>query len=193
MTLLPEWLMQQKAAHAESSSPAVPRCCPSTLAAALLIPAQQPSPVFQACRVVPAALCRIAARPLYALHCHDVSQALRVLRTLAVLQGATSWLMMYLLQTKGAANAAAAAFTVSGLELGGLLGSTLAGFVSDARVRSATAQGGSAAGTVGRRVQVVMVRVRAVLIVTISAHASLRIWRLRCAAGLLICALKAQV
>lgn len=119
---------------------------------------------------MPAALCRIAARPLYAIHCHDVSQALRVLRTLAVLQGATSWLMMYLLQAKGAANAAAAAFTVSGLELGGLLGSTLAGFVSDARVRSATAleqQGGSTAGTVGRRVQVVMVRVRAVLIVTI--------------------------
>lgn len=83
--------------------------------------------------------------------------------------------MMYLLQTKGAANAAAAAFTVSGLELGGLLGSTLAGFVSDARVRSATAleqQGSSAAGTVGRRVQVVMVRVRAVLTVVTFAHAS---------------------
>jgi hypothetical protein len=43
------------------------------------------------------------------------------------LQGATSWLMMFLMQQKGAADAATAAYTVSGLELGGLVGGTLAG------------------------------------------------------------------
>lgn len=55
---------------------------------------------------------------------------------------------------KGAVDAAQAAVTVSGLELGGLVGGTLAGFVSDARIRAAQ---GDKDGHVGRRVQIVMV------------------------------------
>lgn len=51
------------------------------------------------------------------------------------LQGATSWLVFYLMNAKGAADSAKAAVTVSGLELGGLVGGTLAGFLSDGYVR----------------------------------------------------------
>jgi len=77
-----------------------------------------------------------------------------------VRQGATSWLIFYLMQAKGATDAAQAAMTVSGLELGGLVGGTLAGLLSDARIRAAapaTADGSSKeVGHVGRRVQIVM-------------------------------------
>lgn len=48
-----------------------------------------------------------------------------------VRQGITSWAHLYLLDHKGVANAQEAAFRVSGLELGGLLGSLGSGFVSD--------------------------------------------------------------
>ena len=74
------------------------------------------------------------------------------------------------LQAKGAADAAQAAVTVSGLELGGLVGGTLAGVLSDMRIRrgaaataAATATGREAGpskedgGNVGRRVQIIMV------------------------------------
>ena len=74
------------------------------------------------------------------------------------------------LQAKGAVDAAQAAVTVSGLELGGLVGGTLAGVLSDMRIRrGAVAAATSAAtdrgagppkedgGNVGRRVQIIMV------------------------------------
>lgn len=68
-----------------------------------------------------------------------------------VRQGCTSWLIFFLLETKGAVNAAAAALTVSGLELGGLVGGTLSGVLSDASIKAAKTGG---AGQVGRRVQI---------------------------------------
>ena len=46
-------------------------------------------------------------------------------------QGVTSWFVFYLLQVKGVADAGSAALRVSGLELGGLLGSLVAGRLSD--------------------------------------------------------------
>ncbi len=68
--------------------------------------------------------------------------------------------MMYLMQAKGVANAAQAAVTVSGMELGGLVGGTLAGVLSDSHIRKAAArtssEGGVAAGNVGSRVRIVM-------------------------------------
>jgi sugar phosphate permease len=57
-----------------------------------------------------------------------------------VRQGATSWLVFYLLEEKGVADAAQAAARVSGLELGGLLGGTLAGIASDRAIRGAKAR-----------------------------------------------------
>ncbi|KAF8068291.1 uhpC [Scenedesmus sp. PABB004] len=71
-----------------------------------------------------------------------------------VRQGCTSWLVFYLLEAKGAVDAAAAAITVSGLELGGLVGGTLSGALSDASIKAAKSDPG--AGLVGRRVQIVM-------------------------------------
>ena len=50
-----------------------------------------------------------------------------------------------------------AAFTVSGLELGGLIGGTLAGFISDARIKKAAAESGNTNGLVGLRVQIMIV------------------------------------
>lgn len=67
-----------------------------------------------------------------------------------VRQGVTSWLVFYLMAEKGAADAGTAALTVSGLELGGLAGSTVAGFLSDRAIR--TAKAGS--GLVGKRIKV---------------------------------------
>lgn len=81
-----------------------------------------------------------------------------------VRQGATSWLVFYLMQAKGAADAAAAASTVSGLELGGLVGSTLSGFLSDMRVRAALADPTNTTGTVGQRVQIIIVSQACVLL-----------------------------
>ncbi|KAG1666222.1 hypothetical protein FOA52_011522 [Chlamydomonas sp. UWO 241] len=77
-----------------------------------------------------------------------------------VRQGATSWLMMFLMQQKGTADAATAAYSVSGLELGGLVGGTLAGIISDSRIKAAIAAGASdEGGHVGKRVQTVMMYV----------------------------------
>lgn len=69
-------------------------------------------------------------------------------------QGCTSWLVFYLLEVKGAADAAAAALTVSGLELGGLLGGTLSGVLSDKTIKAAGPN--PSVGLVGRRVQICM-------------------------------------
>ena len=67
-----------------------------------------------------------------------------------VRQGITSWSVFYLIKEKGVADAGAAALRVSGLELGGLLGSLVAGRISDWYI--ATSPGGA----VGKRIQVVM-------------------------------------
>eukprot|EP00955_Chlamydomonas_euryale_P051336 354857-Chlamydomonas_euryale.AAC.20 len=45
--------------------------------------------------------------------------------------GVTSWFVFYLLKEKGVEDAAQAAVRVSGLELGGLMGSLIAGKASD--------------------------------------------------------------
>lgn len=67
-----------------------------------------------------------------------------------VRQGVTSWLVFYLMAEKGAADAGTAALTVSGLELGGLAGSTVAGFLSDRAIRGAK----EGSGLVGKRIKV---------------------------------------
>jgi len=77
-----------------------------------------------------------------------------------VRQGVTSWFVFYLIKEKGVADAAQAAVRVSGLELGGLFGSLVAGRLSDGMIRAAAARQkpGEAPteGNVGKRVQVVM-------------------------------------
>ena len=67
-------------------------------------------------------------------------------------QGVTSWFIFYLLQEKGASDAGIAAQRVSGLELGGLVGSLLAGRLSDMYISKSNGKG----GVVGKRVQVVI-------------------------------------
>merc|ERR1719160_455135 len=52
-------------------------------------------------------------------------------------QGLTSWLVFYLIAEKGAQDAGAAAARVTGLELGGLFGSLLAGRLSDRLIKGA--------------------------------------------------------
>lgn len=66
------------------------------------------------------------------------------------LQGVTSWFVFYLIKEKGVSDAAQAAVRVSGLELGGLVGSLIAGRVSDMMINSSGGKGGA----VGKRVQV---------------------------------------
>lgn len=68
-----------------------------------------------------------------------------------VRQGVTSWFVFYLIKEKGVPDAAQAALTVSGLELGGLVGSLIAGRLSDHLINK-----GGGGGNVGKRVQVVM-------------------------------------
>lgn len=75
-----------------------------------------------------------------------------------VRQGVTSWFVFYLLREKGVPSAAGAAAIMSGLELGGLLGSWSSGMVSDGLVRRATAAANSsiaASNGGGRRTAVV--------------------------------------
>lgn len=67
-------------------------------------------------------------------------------------QGVTSWFVFYLIKAKGVADAGAAAVRVSGMELGGLVGSLIAGRLSDYMINKA----GPGQGAVGKRVQVVM-------------------------------------
>lgn len=59
--------------------------------------------------------------------------------------------VFYLLKVKGVANAAQAAFMVSGLEIGGLAGSLLAGRIADSMVNNAKDPINE--GNVGKRVQ----------------------------------------
>ena len=68
-----------------------------------------------------------------------------------VRQGVTSWFVFYL-KARGVPNPAVA---VSGLELGGLVGSLSAGALSDALLRRGVAAGGKA-GSLGTRVRVVI-------------------------------------
>jgi hypothetical protein len=58
--------------------------------------------------------------------------------------------VFYLIKEKGVADAAQAAVRVSGLELGGLLGSLIAGRLSDYMINNSGGKGGA----VGKRVQV---------------------------------------
>lgn len=81
-----------------------------------------------------------------------VGLALTYFFVYVVRQGVTSWFVFYLLQVKGVADAGAASLRVSGLELGGLVGSLLAGKLSDMLI----ARAGPGAGTVGKRIQVVI-------------------------------------
>lgn len=67
-------------------------------------------------------------------------------------QGVTSWSVFYLIKEKGVLDAGAAALRVSGLEVGGLLGSLVAGRISDYAINA-----GGPGGAVGKRVKVVMV------------------------------------
>lgn len=68
-----------------------------------------------------------------------------------VRQGVTSWFIFYLIKERAIENAAEAALRVSGLELGGLFGSLLAGKLSDWMINKEPTK-----GSVGKRVQVVM-------------------------------------
>ena len=68
-----------------------------------------------------------------------------------VRQGVTSWFVFYLIKAKGVADAGSAAFRVSGLELGGLVGSLLAGRLSDGLIARHPDR-----GAVGARVRVVI-------------------------------------
>lgn len=75
-----------------------------------------------------------------------------------VRQGVTSWFVFYLMQVKGVPDAGAAGLRVSGLELGGLFGSLLAGRLSDFLISRAK----PGEGTVGKRVQVMIAYVAGV-------------------------------
>ena len=81
-------------------------------------------------------------------------------------QGLTTWLVFYLVETKGVNNFSQAVARVSGLELGGLMGSLYAGRLSDLMI--ARARPGQ--GFVGRRLLVV----RGYLLGLFGALASLR-------------------
>ena len=69
-----------------------------------------------------------------------------------VRQGVTSWFVFYLIQVKGVADAGAASLRVSGLELGGLFGSLVAGKLSDILINKSGGKGGA----VGKRIQVII-------------------------------------
>ncbi|KDD75525.1 major facilitator superfamily protein [Helicosporidium sp. ATCC 50920] len=100
-----------------------------------------------------------------------VGLALTYFFVYVVRQGVTSWFVFYLLQVKGVSDAGAASLRVSGLELGGLFGSLLAGKLSDMLIASAR----PGAGNVGRRIRVVIaytVGVAAMLLVFAAAPAS---------------------
>ena len=66
-------------------------------------------------------------------------------------QGLTTWMVFYLIEAKGISDFAQAAARVSGLELGGLVGSLLAGKISDQLISRAK----PGEGHVGKRLLVV--------------------------------------
>lgn len=68
-----------------------------------------------------------------------------------VRQALSSWAVFYLLQARGVANLAEAGLRVSGLEIGGLLGSLSAGYVSDVLIRKYPN-----AGAIGLRIRVIL-------------------------------------
>lgn len=70
-----------------------------------------------------------------------------------VRQGMTAWFIFYLIQAGGVPDGAQAAIRVSGLEIGGLLGSLSSGALSDYLIRQ---NSGNSQGNVGLRVKVVM-------------------------------------
>ena len=82
-----------------------------------------------------------------------------------VRQGITSWSVFYLIKEKGVVDAGAAAVRVSGLELGGLVGSLLAGRISDWYIAS------SNGGAVGKRIQIVIGYLVGVAIMLLSFRA----------------------
>ena len=67
-----------------------------------------------------------------------------------VRQGITSWSIFYLIKEKGVVDAGSAAVRVSGLELGGLVGSLIAGKLSDWYIAQYPG------GAVGKRIQIVI-------------------------------------
>ncbi|CAD7702020.1 unnamed protein product, partial [Ostreobium quekettii] len=70
-----------------------------------------------------------------------------------VRQGITAWFVFYLMQAGSGTDLATAAVRVSGLELGGLLGSLSSGAISDYLIKK---NAGNESGNVGLRVRVVM-------------------------------------
>jgi len=84
-----------------------------------------------------------------------------------VRQGITSWSVFYLIKEKGVADAGAAALRVSGLEVGGLLGSLVAGRVSDAAIAA-----GGPGGAVGKRIKVVFVYLIGVAVTLLAFRAT---------------------
>lgn len=81
-------------------------------------------------------------------------------------QGVTSWFVFYLIKEKGVADAAQAAVRVSGLELGGLVGSLIAGRLSDMMINNSK----KGEGAVGKRVQVCVVTSLLLLLLCEDAH-----------------------
>eukprot|EP00982_Pelagococcus_subviridis_P016463 31479-Pelagococcus_subviridis.AAC.25 len=81
---------------------------------------------------------------------HLFERSFLILAKLRTLKGITSWSVFYLIKEKGVIDAGAAAVRVSGLELGGLLGSLIAGRISDWYIAQ------SSGGAVGKRIQIVM-------------------------------------
>ncbi|KAI7837430.1 hypothetical protein COHA_008742 [Chlorella ohadii] len=104
-----------------------------------------PEAVFQH----PLLLCRVLT---FCRNWYVVGLALTYFFVYVVRQGVTSWFVFYLLQVKGVADAGAASLRVSGLELGGLFGSLLAGKLSDMLINNSKGGGGN----VGKRVQVII-------------------------------------
>jgi MFS transporter, OPA family, sugar phosphate sensor protein UhpC len=81
-------------------------------------------------------------------------------------QALTSWSVFYLMDAKGVTTLAEAAFRVSGLEIGGLLGSVSSGWLSDKMI-----QRNPSAGAVGQRVKIAIlyVALTAVMLFAFSA------------------------
>ncbi|GAB4816547.1 hypothetical protein N2152v2_003593 [Parachlorella kessleri] len=92
-----------------------------------------------------------------------------------VRQGVTSWFVFYLLQVKGVADAGAASMRVSGLELGGLCGSLVAGWLSDKLINTKSGAA-SSGGNVGKRIRIVIaytIGIAAMLVAFASTPAAL--------------------
>ncbi|PXF49013.1 putative hexose phosphate transport protein [Gracilariopsis chorda] len=71
-----------------------------------------------------------------------------------VRQALTSWTIFYLMKARGVASLAEAGLRVSGLEVGGLLGSVTSGWLSDLFIRR-----NASSGAVGQRIKVILLYV----------------------------------